>query len=104
MNAPASAVHVLPQRPSMERAFRRVLTDPVLRAKARDRMGWDDSQVSRFISGQTGLTIDKVDLAIEVLGMVVTTPSYMDFLAYGAKIGAACHCARAGMGECGAGG
>ena len=100
MNAPV-AVAFAPQKPSMERAFRQALTDPSVRQAARERLGWDDSQVSRFLSGQTGLTIDKIDAAIEVLGMVVTTPRYMDFLAYGASIGANCHCARAGMGECG---
>lgn len=100
MNAPA-AVAFAPQKPSMERAFRQALTDPSVRQAARSRLGWDESQVSRFLSGQTGLTIDKIDAAIEVLGMVVTTPRYMDFLAYGASIGANCHCARAGMGECG---
>lgn len=96
-----AAVAFAPQKPSMERAFRQALTDPAMRQNVRDRLGWDDSQVSRFLSGQSGLTIDKVDAAMEVLGMVVTTPRYMDFLAYGASIGANCHCARAGMGECG---
>ena len=100
MNA-TEAVRFAPQKPSMDRAFRQALTDPSTRAKARDRLGWDDSQVSRFLSGQMGITIDKIDAAIEILGMVVTTPGYMDFLSYGAKIGANCHCARAGMGECG---
>jgi len=100
MNAPA-AVAFAPQKPSMERAFRQALTDPELRSQACSRLGWDDSQVSRFLSGQMGLPINKIDAAIEVLGMVVTTPRYMDFLAYGASIGANCHCARAGMGECG---
>jgi len=100
MNAPAP-VHFHMQKPSMERAFRQALTDPHTRKRARDRLEWDDSQVSRFLSGQLGLTIDKIDAAIEVLGMVVTSPGYMDFLAYGAKIGANCHCARAGAGECG---
>jgi len=100
MNAVAS--HIT-QRPTMERAFRTALADPALRRSVCDRLGWDDSQVSRFLSGQMGLTIDKVDAAIEVLGMVVTTPQYMDFLAYGARIGANCHCARQGMGECGGG-
>lgn len=103
MNATVSAAGMMPQRPTMERAFRQALTDPAARAAARDRLGWDDSQVSRFLSGQMGLTIDKVDAAVQVLGMVVTTPAYMDFLAYGARIGANCHCARAGMGECGPG-
>ncbi|WP_179216539.1 DNA-binding protein [Achromobacter xylosoxidans] len=89
------------QKPSMERAFRQALTDPETRAAVRDRLGWDDSQVSRFLSGQMGLTIEKLDAAIECLAMVVTTRKYLDFLAYGAQVGTACYCARAGMGECG---
>lgn len=101
MNAPAASAPERPQRLSMERSFRQLLTDPEARQQVKNRMGWDDSQVSRFLSGQMGLTIDKIDQAIAVLGMVVTNPSYMDFLAYGAKIGANCHCAREGMGACG---
>lgn len=89
------------QKPSMERAFRSSLTDPYTRKVVRDRLGWDDSQVSRFLSGQTGVTIDKLDAAIEALAMVVTSRAYMDFLAFGARVGAACECARAGQGECG---
>ena len=99
MNATASVV-LAPQGPTMEQAFRRALTDPGTRQETRNRIGWDDSQVSRFLSGQMGLPIDKIDAAIAALSMVVTTPGYMDFLAYGARIGANCHCARAGMGEC----
>ncbi|MEK7947669.1 DNA-binding protein [Pigmentiphaga sp. YJ18] len=98
MNAVAAV-----RKPSMERMFREALSDPATRADVRAALGWDDSQVSRFLSGQTGLTIDKIDAAITALDMVVTSRRYMDFLAYGSQIGAACHCARAGMGECGAG-
>ncbi len=100
MNAPAPVGFGM-QKPSMERAFRQALTDPETRAAVRDRLGWDDSQVSRFLSGQMGLTIEKLDAAIECLAMVVTTRKYLDFLAYGAQVGTACYCARAGMGECG---
>lgn len=98
MNAPVSFA---PQKPSMERAFRAALSDPATRAKVRDALGWDDSQVSRFLSGQMGLTIDKIDAAVGALDMIVTTRRYLDFLAYGAQVGTACYCARAGMGACG---
>ncbi|MDH1299700.1 MULTISPECIES: hypothetical protein [Achromobacter] len=99
MNAPASVqFHV--QKPSMEQALRNALTNPKTCGIVRDRLEWDSSQVSKFLSGGMGVTIDKIDAAIEVLGMVVTTPAYMDFLAYGAKIGANCYCARAGAGDC----
>jgi len=100
MNSPIP-IRIDMQKPSMEREFRQALTDPRTKAVVRDALGWDESQVSRFLSGGMGITIDKVDAAISALGAVVTSPAYMDFLAYGAKIGANCHCARAGMGECG---
>lgn len=100
MNA-AAPVAFAPQKPSMERAFRTALSDPATRAKVRDALGWDDSQVSRFLSGQMGLTIDKIDAAVGALDMIVTTRRYLDFLAYGAHVGTACYCARAGMGACG---
>lgn len=99
MNAPASVSF---PKPSMERTFRRVLSDPRMRSEVQAAMGWDDSQISRFLSGQMGITIDKVDAAIGALGMVITTKRYMDFLSYGSQIGTACVCARAGAGECGA--
>lgn len=100
MNAP-TPMGFSPQRPSMERNFRNVLTDPRTRSTVRDALGWDESQVSRYLSGSQGITIDKIDAAIEALGMVVTTRRYLDFLAYGAQVGTACHCARIGAGECG---
>jgi len=93
MNAQVNVV----RKPSMERAFREALVDPSVKAKVRDAL------VSRFLSGQMGLTIDKIDAAIKVLSLVVSSERYMDYLAYGSQIGAACHCARAGMGECGPG-
>jgi hypothetical protein len=85
----------------MERNFRRLLSDPQLRAPVKEALDWDDSQVSRFMSGQQGIPIDKIDAAIEAMGMVVTSRQYLDFLAFGSQIGTACHCARVGMGECG---
>src|SRR5688500_6519990 len=97
MNAIAPAGYT-GQKPSMEQAFRRALTDSTSRKAVRDQLGWDDSQVSRFLSAQTGLTLEKIDAAIAALDMTVTSRRYMDFLAYGSQIGAACYCARAGMG------
>ncbi|MBV2180914.1 MAG: DNA-binding protein [Castellaniella sp.] len=94
-------IDVKRKKPSMEHAFRAALTDNELSSEICKRVGWDSTQVSRFLSGQMGLTIGKLDSAIEALGMVVASREYMDFLAYGAKVGASCECARSGAGECG---
>jgi len=89
------------RKPSIENALRASLTNPRTKAQTRDDLGMDDSQVSRFLSGQAGITIDKLDALVGALGMVVTSRQYMDALAYMAQTGTACECARAGMGECG---
>lgn len=86
---------------TIEGAARAALTSPRERAKVQDALGWDDSQVSRFLSGQMGLTIDKLDLLMKTLGFVPITPRYLDCLAYMGQIGASCACARKGLGECG---
>jgi len=39
------------RKPSIERAFREALSDPRSRGPVADALGWDDSQVSRFLSG-----------------------------------------------------
>lgn len=100
MNA-AAPVAFAPQKPSMERAFRTALSDPATRAKVRDELGWDDSQVSRFLSGQMGLTIDKLDDAISLLSLVVVSRRYLSAIRELGKTGAACVCATEGRGECG---
>jgi hypothetical protein len=87
--------------PSIENALRAALSNPRTKAQTRDELSMDDSQVSRFLSGQAGITIDKLDAMVKALGMVVTSRQYMDALAFMAQTGTACECARAGMGECG---
>lgn len=47
------------RRPSIERAFREALSDPRSRGPVADALGWDDSQVSRFLSGNLGVPINK---------------------------------------------
>lgn len=89
------------QKPSLERSFRQALTDPKKRDEIRQALGWDDSQVSRFLSGQMGLTIEKLDAAISVLDRRVVSRRYLDAIGELCITGANCYCAREGMGECG---
>lgn len=95
--------HTRLQRPSLERQFRQALSDPAKRADIQKAMGWDDSQVSRFLSGGTGLTIDKIDAVIGALGMRVVTRQYLDAIGTLSITGAQCWCAREGYGDCGRG-
>lgn len=100
MNAPIPISQV-PQAPSMARSFRQYLTDPRLKPAVMEALGWDDSQVSRFLSGTQGITIDKLDAAIGALNMVPVTRRYLNAIRELGKTGAACVCASEGRGECG---
>lgn len=88
------------RRPSMERAFREALTDPDERHKVREALGWDDSQTSRFLSGHTGITIDKLDAAVSALSLRPVTRRYLEAITELAGTGVKCWCAREGLGDC----
>ena len=53
------------RKPSIERAFREALTDPRARGPIAESLGWDESQVSRFLSGQLGIPIGKIDAGLQ---------------------------------------
>lgn len=87
-------------KPNIEKALRAVLTGSS-RKEAADTIGWDASEVSRFLSGQRGVLIHEVDKVIEVAGYMLVSRPYLDAIATLCKVGAACECARNGAGECG---
>ncbi|WP_081060821.1 DNA-binding protein [Burkholderia gladioli] len=87
-------------RPNIEQALRAVLTGPE-RKRAAELIGWDASEVSRFLSGQRGVLIGEIDKAIDVAGYALVSRPYLDAVATLCKVGAACECARRGAGECG---
>jgi len=89
------------RKPSLERAFREALSNPRTRTAVQEALDWDDSQVSRFLSGQLGLPINKIDAGIHALELRVVSREYLDGLASMSKVGVNCHCAREGYGECG---
>lgn len=64
-------------------------------------IGWDDSQISRFLSGQQGVTIDKIDTLVSLVNYVLVTKRYLDAIGTLSEVGAHCKCARDGFGECG---
>ncbi|EGD06604.1 putative phage DNA-binding protein [Burkholderia sp. TJI49] len=71
------------------------------RKRAAEALGWDPSEVSRFLNGQRGVMIGEIDKAIDVAGYALVSRPYLDAIATLCKVGAACECARQGAGECG---
>lgn len=84
------------------------LIEPALRAALHSQrrhevqaaVGWDDSQVSRFLSGGQGIVIDKIDTLVASVGFVLVTRKYLDAVATLGEVGMNCECARRGYGEC----
>lgn len=96
MNA---VVHM--NRNGLESEVRAALSDPAKQADILEATGWDQSMLSKVRSGQAGITLDKLNPILVACGLVLSTPSYMDYLARGNVIGSNCVCARMGNGECG---
>ncbi|RQS85148.1 DNA-binding protein [Burkholderia seminalis] len=89
------------RKPSIAQAFRNALTDPRQRGPVAKALDWDDTQVSKFLAGNMGITIDKIDAALNALALRVVSREYLDGLSTMSKVGVNCHCAREGFGECG---
>jgi len=87
--------------PSVAGALRAALSDPKDKQRVMEIIGWDNTQASRYLSGQMGIVEDKLDAAIAAVGFVAVTPKYINWLAEGCEIGAHCQCARDGLGVCG---
>lgn len=87
------------QRPLIEHALRRALCGP-MRQELQQAVGWDNSSVSRFLNGDQGVTIDKIDRLVGVVGYMLVTRKYLDAIATLCEVGVFCECARQGHGEC----
>ncbi|NYT59447.1 DNA-binding protein [Alcaligenaceae bacterium] len=90
-------------RATVKKVLRDALADKVKRDAVAKAAGWKDpsSAASRVLSDQQGLSLDKLDDILSAAGLTVVTPSYLDWLARGAIIGAHCWCERNSMGTCG---
>ncbi|WP_250466082.1 MULTISPECIES: DNA-binding protein [unclassified Caballeronia] len=83
----------------IEPALRQSLHGPK-RHEVQAALNWDDSQVSRFLSGGQGVVIDKLDTLVAAVGFVLVTRKYLDAMATLGEVGVHCECARQGHGEC----
>lgn len=95
-----STIHIHHGRPRIEQALRAHLSSEG-RHDVMQAMGWEKSAVSRFLGGDLGATIDKIDTLVGAVGYVLVTRQYLDAITTLGKVGVNCECARAGMGECG---
>ncbi|WP_024904492.1 hypothetical protein [Robbsia andropogonis] len=68
--------------------------------RAADALGLESSEVSRFISGQRGLTKDQLNKAMELTNAVIVTRRYLDSVLTLSQVGIYCEMARCGNGEC----
>jgi len=91
---------VVLSRPDLHEELCKLLRGPEGK-RAAEALGFDSSEVSRFLSGQRGLLKDQINKAIELCGMVVVSVPYLNSICHLASTGIACECARNGMGECG---
>ena len=68
---------------------------------AQEAAAWDGPSVSRFLSGQQGVPIGKIDALVNAAGFVLISRKYLEAIGTLGEVGMYCHCARAGGGECG---
>lgn len=84
----------------IEQLLRAALTGPE-RHNVKQAAGWDDSNISRILSGQQGITIERLETVFDAVGISLVTRKYLDAMATMCQVGANCECARNGQGECG---
>ncbi len=84
---------------TIERVLRHNLSQPG--SAVQEAAGWDASNVSRVLSGQQGVPVAKLDAIVGAAGYVLVSREYMDAIGVLSRVGAYCHCARSGGGECG---
>ncbi len=101
---PIQPIHAMNSRHShtsgtIERVLRQHLSQPG--SAAQDAAAWDGPSVSRFLSGQQGVPIGKIDALVNAAGFVLISRKYLEAIGTLGEVGMYCHCARAGGGECG---
>jgi len=64
-------------------------------------LGVDSTTVGRYYGGDTGIKLTKLEAFLRAHGMVVVSAKYLGAVTTLCEVGASCHCARSGLGECG---
>lgn len=89
------------QRIDIAAAIRRKLTDSQQRQQMIDVLDWSNSDVSRFLSGNQGIPLDKLDVLIKAVGYVAVENNYLSAVQTLCVVGSQCQCALQGRGACG---
>lgn len=89
------------QRIDLATAIRRKLTDSQQRQQIIDVLGWSNSDVSRFLAGNQGIPLDKLDALITAIGYVPVESHYLSAVQTLCVVGSQCECALQGRGACG---
>lgn len=89
------------QRIDLATAIRRKLTDSQQRQQIIDVLGWSNSDVSRFLAGNQGIPLDKLDALITAIGYVPVESHYLSAVQTLCVVGSQCECALSGRGACG---
>ncbi len=92
-------MHISHGAGKIESVLRHALSQPG--SDVQEAAGWDSSNVSRVLSGQQGVPIGKLDAIVSAAGYVLVGREYLDAIGVLSRVGAYCHCARSGGGECG---
>ena len=74
---------------TIERALRQSLSQPG--SAVAEAAGWDTSNVSRVLSGQQGVPINKLDAVVSAAGYVMVSREYLDAIGVLSRVGAYCH-------------
>lgn len=77
---------------TLEQALREQLTVPGNSVK--EALGWDSSSVSRFLSGQQGVPIHKIDALVKAADYVMVDRKLFKAMTTMTEIGVHCHCAK----------
>lgn len=86
----------------MSHAIRLALTGD-RKKELMELMGWETGDVSRILSGGQGIPLEKLEKLADFIGYVHVSKTYLNAISTLCQVGASCHCAREGFGECGTG-
>ena len=74
-------------RPGVAHTIRTAMAHPASKAAVQQAVCWDDSQVSRVLSGSTGVVLDKLDALFEAVDYVVVSRDYLQAVTTLGRIG-----------------